>query len=449
MQYDLVLEGGGAKSIAFVGALQEFESQGHTIGRLLGTSAGGITAALLACGYTSQEALAIIYDPQAQRLTFTDALIEAEPLARPTLRAGALRALLGELDAPLLPNWLEDQADSLLWEVLLQLPSLRPLFSFLERGHWYTDHGFFTWLARLLDNGWFRGKPRRFSQMTLEEFYQATDTELSLVVSNVSDARVLILNHRTTPDCPLVSALRMTAGLPMLWPDTVWQDKWGAYLDQSITGHHIVDGEFFSSFPIELFFSDLPQVKALVGEKQTPHVLGLLIDESLPVPGAPPPIDDARWAAMGRLPPVDSIRRLYDAVLQVRDKLTIEAIDQHIVRLPAKGYQMLEFDLPTARFDALVLAGKKALQRYFAQQATRPSQGGMDGSQATPQSMLQFINGNAQQQLFHMGVVNNYHIHTGGGSYIDGNVDTNGGTFTGRDSLSVADGATGSDAPRH
>ena len=44
MKYDLVFEGGGAKGMVFVGALQVFESLGHTPGRLMGTSAGAINS---------------------------------------------------------------------------------------------------------------------------------------------------------------------------------------------------------------------------------------------------------------------------------------------------------------------------------------------------------------------------------------------------------------------
>jgi NTE family protein len=51
MQYDLVFEGGGAKGAAFVGAIQEFERRGHTARRYIGTSAGAITATLMAAGY--------------------------------------------------------------------------------------------------------------------------------------------------------------------------------------------------------------------------------------------------------------------------------------------------------------------------------------------------------------------------------------------------------------
>ena len=55
MKYDLVFEGGGAKGMVFVGACEEFFRRGHSFDRLLGTSAGAITATLLAAGYGTTE----------------------------------------------------------------------------------------------------------------------------------------------------------------------------------------------------------------------------------------------------------------------------------------------------------------------------------------------------------------------------------------------------------
>ncbi|NJN43657.1 MAG: hypothetical protein HC806_02255 [Anaerolineae bacterium] len=55
-------EGGGAKGILFVGALEEFEARGHTVGRLIGTSAGAITATLLAAGYTPAQMKEVVID---------------------------------------------------------------------------------------------------------------------------------------------------------------------------------------------------------------------------------------------------------------------------------------------------------------------------------------------------------------------------------------------------
>ena len=54
---DMVFEGGGAKGTAFVGALEVLFAAGHKHRRLVGTSAGAITATLLGAGYSPQEFL--------------------------------------------------------------------------------------------------------------------------------------------------------------------------------------------------------------------------------------------------------------------------------------------------------------------------------------------------------------------------------------------------------
>ena len=62
MEYDfenLVFEGGGVKGLAFCGALQVLELKGimPNIKRLAGSSAGAITAGLVACDFTADEIL--------------------------------------------------------------------------------------------------------------------------------------------------------------------------------------------------------------------------------------------------------------------------------------------------------------------------------------------------------------------------------------------------------
>src|SRR3989442_103977 len=52
---DLVLEGGGVKGIALVGALTTLEEQGFLPQNLAGTSAGAIVATLYAAGYKASE----------------------------------------------------------------------------------------------------------------------------------------------------------------------------------------------------------------------------------------------------------------------------------------------------------------------------------------------------------------------------------------------------------
>ena len=61
-QANAVLKGGGVKGIALTGALAVAEEQGWTWQSVAGTSAGAITAALLAAGYTAPEVHTIIND---------------------------------------------------------------------------------------------------------------------------------------------------------------------------------------------------------------------------------------------------------------------------------------------------------------------------------------------------------------------------------------------------
>ena len=83
-----------------------------------------------------------------------------------------------------------------------------------------------------------------------------------------------------------------------------------------------VDGGVLSNFPIELFISDEPQVTKLMGAKQDALVLGLLIDESLPVP----PVARKRGILVdvnvkpGGLRTVQRLSRLIDTMTGAHDK---------------------------------------------------------------------------------------------------------------------------------
>jgi NTE family protein len=59
---DLVLEGGGVKGIALVGALSVLEERGYEFNRVAGTSAGAIVGALVAAGFPAGELRTIMND---------------------------------------------------------------------------------------------------------------------------------------------------------------------------------------------------------------------------------------------------------------------------------------------------------------------------------------------------------------------------------------------------
>src|SRR5450756_808679 len=62
LKADMVLEGGGVKGIALVGALSVLEERGYEFNRVAGTSAGAIVGALVAAGFPAGELQAIMND---------------------------------------------------------------------------------------------------------------------------------------------------------------------------------------------------------------------------------------------------------------------------------------------------------------------------------------------------------------------------------------------------
>ena len=122
MEYDMVFEGGGAKGMAFVGALQEFETRGHTPARLLGASAGAILATFLAAGYDSHEmaeALAETEDGQPVFLGFLEA--PSHPTSE-EIQNSAIRKLLRDVNLKIVPDFLEDKIDEAIANLIATSP---------------------------------------------------------------------------------------------------------------------------------------------------------------------------------------------------------------------------------------------------------------------------------------------------------------------------------------
>lgn len=380
MQYDMVFEGGGAKGMVFVGAIQELEKRGHSPARLLGTSAGSIMATFLAAGYDAAEMGKALTEEKDGQPVFMGFLETPHGFTPEEIESSEVRRLLRQANLKLVPDGLEERLDDALTEALANSRLGSRVFSFIERGGLFAADNFLSYLKGKLNTGIYRsaqgafgaGKPRQFGEMNLAEFHAATGVDLSLVAADTSGAQVLILNHRTAPDCPLVRAVRMSMSLPLLWEEVVWQKEWGTYRGRDITGHTVVDGGLLSNFPIELFLSNQPQVTAVMGEKKVDqwNVLGLLIDETMEVPGAPPPMEEKETVASGlsSLRTVTRVKNLINTVTQAHDKSVIEAFERFVVRLPAKTYGTVEFGMSAARREALVQAGQMATVAYFNRQ---------------------------------------------------------------------------------
>lgn len=368
MEYDLVFEGGGAKGLAFVGALQAFEQHGHTPRRLIGSSAGSITACLIAAGYSSQENLASISEIMPDGRRRFAGFMDTPTLYEDTILQDQLgHWLRTELDNPDIPNLIEPVVDNLI-ESLVKKDIVRHFLSLFLWGGWYAGDSFIEWLREKLD-----ASGRSLSASTLAEFHQKTGRDLSVVASDLTGGEMLVLNHRTAPTLPTVWAVRMSMGCPFAWQEVIWKTDWGTYRGRDLTGHRVVDGGLLSNFPIRLFVSYDEDVDEMMGTgRQSQNVIGLLIDETIEVPdaGEPPSKNLSAPSLLDRVDLLEAmvlrIHGLAETVLTAHDKLMLAMYKDMVCHLPAKGIGTMEFDINPQRMQAVIRAGEAAMEAFLA-----------------------------------------------------------------------------------
>ena len=362
---DLVFEGGGAKGVAFAGALEALAAHGHRPGRLVGTSAGAIAAALCAAGYSPAEMLAALSEERDGRPRFLDFFDTPGPRDFPfEVRSRSLLArALRRIDVPGIPAVIEDDLDRMLLTGLLGQAAFARLFSLIECGGLYLGEALRGWVEEKLEA---KGIP---GSTTLHEFHRITGADLTVVAADPQDRELLALNHRTAPGLPVAAAVRMSAGIPFLWRPLQWRSRWGRYLGRSKAGHGIVDGGLLSNFPLRLLVEDSPLVRAATGgaPPDPERCLGLLLDETLPVHGAGAVgSQETFWEE------VPLFRQACDLIAMLTeawDRPALGRFERLVCRLPAKGYGTLEFAMDAERRGKLLAAARAAVAAHLEARA--------------------------------------------------------------------------------
>lgn len=202
MKADAVFEGGGARGIAFVGAIQAMEEEKVQWQRIAGTSAGAVIAALLASGYKSYE----------------------------------IRKHLKELDFSKLRGR----------TILNRIPIFGSLLELMFNLGIYKNDYLETWVDSLL------------SEKGIKTFADLPDGKLKIIASDVSNGQILILPddldryRMTSSDLKVSTAVMMSASIPFFFRPVIWKSK-----DRKKS--YILDGGLLSNFPIWLFDTDNPR----------------------------------------------------------------------------------------------------------------------------------------------------------------------------------------------
>ncbi|XP_033121303.1 uncharacterized protein LOC117120370 [Anneissia japonica] len=193
---NLIFGGGGNRLFAYTGSLQVLQDVGilPNIKRLAGTSLGALTACFVALG-----------------LSPFQLLVEVEQARR------KIQKML--LDA----RW-----------------GIFSLYSNLKADYgWHPASGYTKWLQENIED--YSGN----GQLTFRQLYETTGIELCCVATNLNLMTAEYCHVKTTPDLPIIVALRMSMSLPAL----LCAVKYNLRGQEDI----YVDGGLLCNFPIHVY----------------------------------------------------------------------------------------------------------------------------------------------------------------------------------------------------
>jgi NTE family protein len=307
---DLVFEGGGVKGIGLAGAFATLAQRGVKPKGVAGTSAGAITAALVAVGYSAAELDKIVFNL---------------PFAK-----------------------FKDES----WED--RVPAIGSELSILRNHGIYEGKVFRSWMAdQLSEKG-----ITKFGQLRNED---ADDEDqryrLRVIASDVSHRRLLVLPNDAAhlgvdPDeLEIAYAVRMSMSIPIFFEPVVHHNP------VSGEDHLIVDGGMLSNFPVWLFDCK--------GREPKWPTFGLLLVEPDPKQPIGTRLPDAdHGAKRGSL--VDYIKSMAQTMMEAHDRLYVEQANYaRTIPIPTLGVGTTEFDIPEARAKALYASGGKAAADFL------------------------------------------------------------------------------------
>jgi hypothetical protein len=195
-----VFAGGGAKGIAYSGALLAMKEQNCWFIGVAGASAGAITAALVASGLSPEE--------------------------------------------------MENATDSALRQVQTGIwAGLRRLQK--ATGYFPSD-GLRVWLDDLFGTQVSR-KTGTMHNVTFRQLHGATGIELNVVAADLSLRRQIIFSHIETPNCVVADAVVASSSIPFAFPSRLLQVPEVDDGKKQLYHHTVVDGGVWSNFPMFVF----------------------------------------------------------------------------------------------------------------------------------------------------------------------------------------------------
>ena len=310
---NLVFKGGGVKGIAYAGAILELDKMGILPGikRVAGTSAGAITAALLALGYTSKEVENAVREMDFA--SFKD-------------KGGLVGKIIG----------------------------------FLRKYGWYKGDTFKSWLGDRIKEKT-GDKNTTFKQLKdLVAQNKGGYRELYVVATNLNKQYLEIFSVEQHSEVSIVDAVRMSMSIPLFFNSVTW--------NQNI----MVDGGMGYNYAIDIFdhknFAvDSESIVNTTFEDGTLEVnqetLGLWIDTKAG-------IDNLRNRKPRPSMTIHGIKdfsvSLVDYLMEMANMTHLEKYDwERSILIDSLDVKATDFDGVKAKADQLIESGKQGVIDYF------------------------------------------------------------------------------------
>lgn len=312
LRADLVFEGGGVKGIGLAGAYWELCDRGYKPERVAGTSAGAITAALVAAGYSGDELREIV---------------------------------LNEMK-------FEKFEDPSFWD---HFGAAGDAVEFLKSRGMHSGDYFADWMREKL-----RAKDKLKFGDVIASNASGEDQRYRLqVIASDLSARSMLVLPRDAPqlgiddpnELEIADAVRMSMSIPVFFEPVVRKDGQGR-------AHTIVDGGLLSNYPVWLFDSPpgtRPRFPTfgmlLVAPKQADPLLAKApADEQLPPVGSP----------------VQFAKAIVETMMEAHDRLYVEQANfARTIPIPTLGVKTTQFDIDRETAGKLFDSGRQAAAQFL------------------------------------------------------------------------------------
>lgn len=314
---NLVFEGGGVKGIAYAGALRELERQGilPEIKRVAGTSAGAITAVLVALGASADQVEEIVGHTKFR-------------------------------------EFMDDS-----------FGVIRDMNRLVEDYGWFKGETFSAWMQKQIMV--LAGQP----QLTFGELAERAGKagsrckELYMIASDLTLQMPIVYSAKTTPDAEIWEAVRMSMSIPLFFASV------------KKPGNKVfVDGGVTWNYPLDLFddvkYLENPAAGIVPtytkyddNHRFNKETLGFRVDTHDEILA-----EKDNW----NLPPVDIndffdyAKALVGFMGDMANKMHLHGNDWHrTVAIDAAGVKTTQFDLSDELVELLVNNGESATKKYF------------------------------------------------------------------------------------